>query len=360
MSIRISLAMIVKNEEQLLGRALACVRSFVDEIVIVDTGSTDRTIEIARSFGARVYTMPWPGHFAVARNAAFDHATGDWTMWLDADDVLSESSQQAILRLKRDGIPDGIDVIEATYESYYDAMGRCIAAMRRERLIRRGTPGLRWQNPLHECIPHRPEQTLFVPDLIIEHREDPAKRAGKTGRYKALLESYIDRPADFPMASFYYANELFNERDLPRALEHYERFLAQGVEPSVTYETLVQIATCRRELGLHEEALRAAEQAYAVDPTRAEAFVRRAFYHFDRSEWAAALPLFEAASALPRPDLGYAQDRDHTWLPLDYASICHFHLGDPLRAAECSLRALAFGTEVERIKGNLRTFIEKL
>ena len=84
----LSLCMIVRDEERMLGRCLAAAAPAVDEIVIVDTGSQDATIEIARSFGARVIEQPWTGSFAEARNVSFEAATGDWLLYLDADEVL--------------------------------------------------------------------------------------------------------------------------------------------------------------------------------------------------------------------------------------------------------------------------------
>jgi Glycosyl transferase family 2 len=82
---RLSLCMIVRDEERMLARCLSAVAGAVDEIVIVDTGSTDATIEIARSYGARVFERAWTGSFAEARNVSFDAAHGDWVMYLDAD-----------------------------------------------------------------------------------------------------------------------------------------------------------------------------------------------------------------------------------------------------------------------------------
>lgn len=84
----LSLCMIAKNEEQFIGDCLASVREIVDEIIVVDTGSTDRTIEIAESYGAKVFHLPWQGDFATARNESLAHATGDWILVLDADETI--------------------------------------------------------------------------------------------------------------------------------------------------------------------------------------------------------------------------------------------------------------------------------
>ena len=92
--VSISLCMIVRNEEKVLGRCLACVQGFADEIIIVDTGSTDRTKEIAFSFTDKVYDFKWKDDFAAARNFAFSKGTGDYLFWLDADDVVRQEERR--------------------------------------------------------------------------------------------------------------------------------------------------------------------------------------------------------------------------------------------------------------------------
>ena len=94
--------MIVKNEEENLPNCLASVEGIFDEIVIVDTGSTDRTKEIACEFGARVFDFPWIDDFAAARNAVLAHATGDYVFWLDADDVVEPPERAKLLALLAD------------------------------------------------------------------------------------------------------------------------------------------------------------------------------------------------------------------------------------------------------------------
>src|SRR5687768_16944509 len=95
-----SLTMMVRNEESNLPPCLGTVRDLVDEIVLIDTGSIDRTIEIAKSFGAKVVSFPWCDSFAAARNEALRHATGDWVFWMDADDRLDEANRVRLSRLK--------------------------------------------------------------------------------------------------------------------------------------------------------------------------------------------------------------------------------------------------------------------
>jgi glycosyltransferase involved in cell wall biosynthesis len=100
---RVSLTVIARNEEKNLPNCLASVRGLFDEIVVIDTGSHDRTAEIARSFGAKVFDFPWIDDFAAARNEALARATGDYAFWLDADDVV-DPPQREKLRALLDGL----------------------------------------------------------------------------------------------------------------------------------------------------------------------------------------------------------------------------------------------------------------
>ncbi len=98
----LSLAMIVRNEAACLRRCLDSVAGLVDEMVVVDTGSDDDTVAIARSCGARVEHFPWTGHFGDARNAALAHCTGDWVLQLDADEALDAGWHEGVRELIRD------------------------------------------------------------------------------------------------------------------------------------------------------------------------------------------------------------------------------------------------------------------
>ena len=91
---QVSLCMIVKDEEEYLPKCLASINDIVDEIVIVDTGSADKTVEIAKNFGAKVYYFKWNNNFSEARNESLKYATKDWIFILDADDELTLESKE--------------------------------------------------------------------------------------------------------------------------------------------------------------------------------------------------------------------------------------------------------------------------
>jgi glycosyltransferase involved in cell wall biosynthesis/Tfp pilus assembly protein PilF len=95
---RVSVCLIVKNEERLLPQCLRSIRALASQIIVVDTGSTDRTTEIAREFGAEAHSFAWCDDFSAARNAALEHATGDWILSLDADEELMPEQGAVMIR----------------------------------------------------------------------------------------------------------------------------------------------------------------------------------------------------------------------------------------------------------------------
>ena len=133
--------MIVKNEEDVLARALTCAKKFADEIIVADTGSTDKTVNIAKSFGSKVYIYEWTDDFSAARNFAFEKATCDYVMWLDADDAISGDNCQKIIALKP--LLDKADIWYMKYATAFDKDGKPTFEYWRERVFRLDRPRTR-------------------------------------------------------------------------------------------------------------------------------------------------------------------------------------------------------------------------
>ncbi len=141
---RISLCMIVRNEESVLGRCLESARRWVDDIVIVDTGSTDGSVAIAKKHGARVFEHAWADDFAAARNAALEHATGQWILSLGADEVMEPSLGRDLRRISAQGNHVGAHV------PLHDRIGGDEIAASLVFRFWSNRPEIRWRYRIHE------------------------------------------------------------------------------------------------------------------------------------------------------------------------------------------------------------------
>ncbi|WP_152643423.1 glycosyltransferase family 2 protein, partial [Anaeromyxobacter sp. PSR-1] len=156
--VKVSLCLIAKDEERMLPGCLESVRGVADEIVLVDTGSTDRTRELARAAGARVLERPWDDDFAAPRNLAAAHATGDWILPLDADERLAPAAGAALRRALR-GAAFDVGLVRCHNADAPDApAAEVLSGARRAgppallpRVVRRA-PGLRWAGRIHESV----------------------------------------------------------------------------------------------------------------------------------------------------------------------------------------------------------------
>ena len=132
----VSLCMIVKNEEAVFARCLDSVTELVDEVVIVDTGSTDKTREISRRYTKKVFDFKWTDDFSAARNYAFGKAAMDYQMWLDANDILEESQREKFSELKN-ALTADVDIVTMKYHTDTDDAGALLFSSTRERLLKR-------------------------------------------------------------------------------------------------------------------------------------------------------------------------------------------------------------------------------
>ena len=134
--ITISLCMIVRDEEETLARCLDTVKDIVDEIIIVDTGSVDKTKYIASQYTSNIYDFKWIDDFGAARNYSFSKATQEYILWLDADDVLMEEDRNKFKYFKERMEPS-VDVVMMKYNLGVDNKERPVCTYYRERLVKR-------------------------------------------------------------------------------------------------------------------------------------------------------------------------------------------------------------------------------
>ena len=201
--IRISLCMIVKNEEKVLDRCLASIFDLMDEIIIVDTGSTDRTKEIAGKYTDRIYDFVWCDDFSKARNFAFEKAACDYIYSADADEVLDEENHEKFRLLKENLMPE-VEIVQMYYGNQL-ANGTVYNFDRelRPKLFKR-LRSFVWTEPVHETVRLLP----VVYDSEIEITHKPEHNHG--GRDIAIFEQLLARGEVLSKRlSDFYARELF-------------------------------------------------------------------------------------------------------------------------------------------------------
>ena len=225
--LKLSLCMIVKDEEEMLPRCLDAVRDAVDEIVIVDTGSSDRSVEIAESFGAKVIHRDWTGDFSEARNASFDAATGDWIVYLDADEVLVKDDAAKLRAVTGRVWRESFFLVETNFTGDAgDGTATTHSALR----IFRNRPEYRFEGRIHEQIAHQlpayNAERLEYTTIRIEHYGYlGAVRSSKekSRRNIELLERQMAEGSGSPaFLAFNLGSEYAAAGDATKALARFE------------------------------------------------------------------------------------------------------------------------------------------
>ncbi len=220
--LRLSLCMIVRDEQEMLPRCLAAVADVVDELVVVDTGSTDRTIAIARSYGARVIERAWTGSFAEARNVGLDAATGDWLLILDADEVLVSEDAPRLRALTTQTWREAFYLTEINHTGELDVG----TAVTHDTLrLFRNRSEYRYHGRLHEQIAHTlpgylPER-LQASGVRIEHYGYLGAVRDTRAKSERNIELLRMQQAESPPSAFLHYNlgsEYAAAGDAPAAL----------------------------------------------------------------------------------------------------------------------------------------------
>ena len=323
--ITISLCMIVKNEEQLLSRCLDSVLGAVDEIILVDTGSTDRTREIAHSYTPHVYDFPWQNDFSAARNFAYSKASKDYQLWLDADDVLPPEDLHKLLSLK-ETLPKGTDMVTMRYHTHFDETGAPVFTSTRERLTKT-EKAFRWQDPVHECIPL--EGKLYHSDIAISHQKPPS--AEVSIRNLEIYEALESQAHTFtPRQQYYFARELLDHGNFQKSAQYFAAFLNGGkgwLEDNIA--ACRALAHCHHALGQEENVLPLLLQSFQYDRPRGETCCEIGYHYSRTGQYDTALHWFQiAANLLPPSGYGFVQPDYWSFIPQVESCVCACHLGD--------------------------------
>lgn len=288
----VSLCMIVRNEEHHLPDCLRSASDLFQDMVIVDTGSTDGTRAVAESFGARVFDFPWPDSFGAARNESLRHARGKWIMWLDADDRLDEENRGHLAAVL-DNLGDERDAYAIKVRSVLNAERSAFRLLDQVRLFR-NLPSIRWDYRIHEQILPAVNRTGGVvrwTNVIVDHvgYVDASARRGKLERNLRLLEmDHAERPDD----GFTLFNLGWTLLDLGRtaeALTHLQHALETTKPSSSTLRKLYHLlALAYRHLDRKEEALRMCAEGLKRFPLDGELLCEEGLLRRDQGEFRGA------------------------------------------------------------------------
>ena len=354
--VTVSLCMIVKNEEDVLARCLESVADLVDEIVIVDTGSTDRTQEIAERFTGRIYHFDWIDDFAAARNYAFSLAEKDYCMWLDADDVILDADRDAFQKLK-DTLDPVVNVVMAQYNTGFDESGNVTFSYFRERLIKNHA-GLRWEGAVHEAI--APTGRIIYSDFAVTHRKlHPSDPDRNLRIYEKQLEQGIELE---PRQQFYYGRELYYHQRCAEAVQVFERFLDEGrgwVENNINACCLC--ASCYENMEQPEKALRSLLRSFAYDCPRAEVCCELGRWFFEKEKLPLAVYWYSMAMTCTRNDSrgGFVSPDCYGYLPCIQLCVCYSRLGDQEKAEQMNELAASFKPDAAPVLHN-RAFFQSM
>ncbi|KLU62987.1 SPBc2 prophage-derived glycosyltransferase SunS [Peptococcaceae bacterium CEB3] len=310
---RISLCMVVKDESKYLGRCLRSVQGSVHEIIVVDTGSTDATREIAEAFGARIKSFPWNDDFSAARNASLEAASGDWILFLDADEELCLAGEHVLPGLTAGAEPEGYFIKIVNHLGSEGRGETCPDLV--FRLFRRGSD-YRFRGAIHEQIAdvileRNPQAKFQVAEGIeIAHYgylDERVKEKNKKKRNLVLIERELRRAEDDRLLRYHYGVELFRAERYAEAAQELTR-AAAGIDPNSIYlpKLLRYVVMSRQNAGQFEQALEAAVLGLRFFPDYADLYYYAGLISLDLKSYGSAQDFLEKASSMPSQPPQYA------------------------------------------------------
>lgn len=354
--VTISLCMIVKNEEDVIEKCLNSVKDIVDEIIIIDTGSTDNTKEIVKGYTNKVFDFIWINDFSAARNYSFSKATMDYILWLDADDIILEEDRIKLKQLKQ-SIDSTVDIVMMKYNVGFDIHGNVNFSFFRERLLRKSRNYL-WYEPVHEYL--QISGNIINVDICITHNKN---KAHIHGRNLAIYEDIISQGKMLTTRGlYYYARELKDSGRYDDAIKHFNEFLDSEkgwLEDNIA--ACGELAKCYNMNNDSNNSLRSMLRSFEYDIPRAELCCQIGYYHKNNESYSDALFWFDLATKLKKPENSWGFLHHDSWgyIPCIELSVCHYKLGSIQEAIRYNDKAANYKPEDPSVLYN-KEYFEKL
>lgn len=351
--ITISLCMIVKNEKETLGRCLDSVGSVVDEIIIVDTGSTDDTQQIALKYTNKIYDFQWIDDFSAARNYAFEQATMDYILWMDADDILLEDDRSKLIDLK-EHFDESIDIVMMKYNTGFDGEGNVTFSYYRERLSRR-TGNYKWYEPVHEYLQFG--GNIINVDIAITHKKiRPPEKERNIKIYEKIISQ--DKVLS-PRGLYYYARELKDNQRFTDAITFFNKFLdtKKGwLEDNIC--TCLELSKCYIQCKMEDKVLPILFKSFEYDLPRGEICCEIGYYYKNRGEYRRAIFWFELIMGLSKPEnsWGFISHDHWSYIPCLELCVCYYRIGNIVKSIEYNQKASIYRPNSLQVKYNKKYF----
>jgi|GEM_PF-466750 len=333
----LSLCMIVKNEAHNLPACLESLDGLPTEIIVVDTGSTDDTVEVARRYGAQVYHFPWIDDFAAARNESLRHATGEWVMWFDADFRLVPGHADRIRAALVSGQADAflVNVRSLPAEGLAGQSEWTLLA-----LLFRNRPGVRFEGAVHEQILPSLLAAGLAPartDIVVDHigYADPAQLRRKAERNLELIQAELACDPDNPMQRFQLAQTYGALGRYPEAIAEARRLLGGTRLPiGLRFPVFCYIVQSYLQMKDYPAVLELVEQGEKLFPGRRYLPALAAQARRGLKQWDAAIADLELALSRPSapPNLLGIDEEVGDGMLEAMLGDCHLDAGRPLEA----------------------------
>ena len=307
-----SLAMIVKDEEKHIGKCLDSVKDLVEEIIVVDTGSTDNTIDICHSYNARVFCFKWNNDFSEARNYGLDKVTCDWVLWLDADEELAEGNRG---ELYNQSLFEDCDAFSLPLINYFGEEVNLdeYAQIAQPRMFR-NDKGFRFENKIHEWLnissAYEKGRVGFL-DLKIFHYgylNSQIENKYKFERNVKMLLQELNEDKSHAWTHYYLAMEYYRRRYFKEAFDNINRsilmFLNEGIipPPSMLYSLKYSILI---ETGSWDGAWPGIKSAVTMFPDYVDLKFYMGVILFYKKMYLEAVACFEECIKLGEKNLNY-------------------------------------------------------
>lgn len=345
----ISLCLIVRNEEDNIKRCLDSFKGIYDELIIVDTGSVDKTKEICSLYTSNIFDFNWINDFSKARNYGISKASKEYIMWVDADDYITEINRDKIINLKKN---ISCDVAMIKYNNYYDLDDKPVLTYYRERIFK-NNKNYYFNDPIHEYVNLVGNIEYF--DISIEHYKTKSNDPLRNVKIYKELENtdHIFTPRQL----YYYARELYDTEDYKKSIKYLRDFLKTKkgfIEDEIGASLLLY--KCYKNLKKEDIGVTYLFDSFRYD-VRAEVLFEIGNYFYNKKKYKNAIFFYMLIFNMKKEDnKGFVLVDVYNYSPLIMISLCYYELNEIKKAIYYNSIAKLYKPEDKTVLNNEEFF----